>query len=54
MISSSVEAIETVLFDYMSPNYDLDLDGSKPVFSMTLWPMMMHHHTKFGNKTSVV
>ena len=27
---------------------DLDLEDSKTIFCMTLWPMMMHHHTTFG------
>ena len=32
----------------MSPHCDLDLEDSN---SMTLWLIMLHHHTKFGNKT---
>ena len=32
----------------MSPHCDLDLEDSKQSFPMTLWPMVMHHNTKFG------
>ena len=31
-ISSSVDMVETVTFDYMSPHYDLDLEDNKPIF----------------------
>ena len=33
-ISSSVDMIETVILDYMSPHYDpeLELEDSKPIF----------------------
>ena len=37
----------------MSPRCDLDLKGSnnnKRNFGMTLWLMMLHHNTTFGNK----
>ena len=37
----------------MSPRCDLDLEGSdnnNKQSRMTLWLMMLHHHTKFGNK----
>ena len=34
----------------MSPCCDLDLDDSKQFFShLTLWLIMLHHHTKLGN-----
>ena len=37
----------------MSPWCDLDLEDSKQLFSrMILWLMMLHHHTKYGNKMS--
>ena len=31
-ISSSVDMVETVVSDYMSPHCDLDLEDSKPTF----------------------
>ena len=31
-ISSSVDMVETVIFDYMSPPCDLELENSKPIF----------------------
>ena len=46
----------------MNPRCDLDLEDSKKTptttkktnqtknLRMTLWVMMLHHHTKFGNK----
>ena len=35
----------------MSPHCDFKLENSETIFSrMTLWLMMLHHHTKFGNK----
>ena len=40
-------------FDHMSPSCDLDLEDSKHFFlsfCLTLWLMMLHHHSKFGNK----
>ena len=38
-------------FDQMSPCSDLDVEDSKQLFfRMILWLMMLHHHTKFGNK----
>ena len=49
-IGTSVDRVETVIFDYMSPNCDLDLEDDES-FRMILWPMMMHHHTKFGYKS---
>ena len=30
-------------------DYDLD-DSNNNKIHMTLWFMMLHHHTKFGNK----
>ena len=32
-ISSSVDMVETVIFDHISPNCGLDLENSKPIFS---------------------
>ena len=35
----------------MSPRCDLDLEDSKQfLFCVTLWLILQHHHTKFGNK----
>ena len=35
----------------MSPRCDLDLEDSKQfLFRVTLWLILQHHHTKFGNK----
>ena len=31
-ISSSVDIVEMVIFDYMSPHCDLELEDSKPTF----------------------
>ena len=31
-ISSTVDMVETVILDYMSPHYDPELEGSKPIF----------------------
>ena len=42
--------VETVIFDHMSPHCDPALEDSKPIFLHDLWPMMIHHHTKFGYK----
>ena len=33
-ISSSVDMVETVISEYMSLHYDLDLEDSKPIFSL--------------------
>ena len=39
----------------MSPRCDLDLEDSKQfLFRVTLWLILQHHHTKFGNKSFVV
>ena len=52
-ISISVDMVETVISDYMSPHCDpefedskpdLELEENKPIF---LYDMMMHHHTNF-------
>ena len=32
MISSSVDMVEIVIFDYMSPHCDPELEDSKPIF----------------------
>ena len=39
-------------FNHMSPRCDLDLKDSNNniFFPMTLWLMILHHHTKFGTK----
>ena len=38
-------------FDHMSLSCDLSLEDSKQSFPhMTLWLMMLHYYTKFGNK----
>ena len=37
--------VETVIFYCMSPQCDLDLEDRKPVFRLTLWPMMVQHNT---------
>ena len=35
----------------MNPRCDLDLEDSKQfLFCVTLWLILQHHHTKFGNK----
>ena len=39
----------------MSPRCDLDLENSKQfLFRVTLWFILQHHHTKFGNKTKIL
>ena len=39
----------------MSPRCDLDLEDNKQfLFRVTLWLILEHHHTKFGNKSFVV
>ena len=41
-------------FDHKSPCCDLHLDledSTHKKICMTLWLIMLHHHTKFGNKT---
>ena len=45
-ISSSADMVETVIFDQMS------LKTANQSSCMTLWPMMLHHHTKFGYRRS--
>ena len=36
----------------MSPRCDLDLEDSKQfLLRVTLWLILQHHRTKFGNKT---
>ena len=46
-ISTSVDKVETVILDYMSPKYDPGLKTANQSSCITLWPMMIHH-TKFG------
>ena len=39
----------------MSPRCDLYLEDSKQfLFRVTLWLILQHHHTKFGNKSFVI
>ena len=38
-ISSSADMVETVMFDYMSPQCDLDLEDSKPI---SLYNTLVH------------
>ena len=39
----------------MSPRCDLDLEDSNQfLFRVTLWLILQHHHTMFGNKMFVV
>ena len=49
-ISSSVDMVETVISDYMSLYCDPELKTANQSSCKTLWPMMMHHNTKFGSK----
>ena len=54
-ISSSVDMLETVISDYISPHCDLELEDSKSsfflfFFCMTPGSMMVHHYTKFCNE----
>ena len=34
----------------ISPRCDLDIEHSEPIFCMTLWLMMLHNRTRFGDK----
>ena len=49
-ISGSVDMVETVILDYMSPHYDPEFEDSKPIFLHDTLAMIMHHHTEFGYK----
>ena len=49
-ISSSVDMVKTVIFDYVEPYCNLGLKIVNQSFCMTLSPMMMNHQTKFGYK----
>ena len=50
-LNGSEDIAEKVIFCCMSPCCDLDLEDSKLFFPhMTLWFMMLHHHTMFGHK----
>ena len=49
-INSSENTVERVIFWSYEPHCDLDLEDSNSIFHMTLWLMMLHHHTIFGNK----
>ena len=44
------DIVETVIFDYISPHCDLDLEDRIPFFCMTFRLMVVHHNTKFGYK----
>ena len=52
MVSSTISrSFQTVILDYTSHYCDLHLELLKIThhsFCMSLWPMMMYHHTKFG------
>ena len=47
--SSLEDTTKIVTFDYIRPCCDLDIEHSEPVFRMTLWLMMLHNHTRFGD-----
>ena len=47
-IGGSVNMVDTVIFDYVSLSVTLNLKTANQFSCMTLWPMMMHHLTKFG------
>ena len=52
-INSSENIVErAIYFDHKSPHCDLDFEDSNnnKNYCTTLWLMMLHHHTKFGNK----
>ena len=49
-ISRSADEVEQSHFDHMSLHCDLDIKVCRPIILRTLQLMMMHHHTKFGNK----
>ena len=38
--NSSVDVVETLILDYISPHYDPALEDSNQSSCMTLWPMM--------------
>ena len=44
------DIVETVIFDYISPHCDLDLEDRIPFFRMSSRLMVVHHNTKFGYK----
>ena len=44
------DIVETVIFDYISPHCDLDLEDRIPSFRMAFRLMVVHHNTKFGYK----
>ena len=43
-IKSSVDMVKTSISDYMSPNSDFNPED-KQAFHMTLWHIVIHHHT---------
>ena len=52
-ISSSEHIIDIVMISLYEPKLsycDLDLKDSHPFLHMTLWLIMMYHHTGFGYK----
>ena len=46
-ISSSEDIVETIMIIW-TLTATLTLKIANQLFCMTLWPMMVHHHTKFG------
>ena len=47
--NSLADMVETVIFDQMYPHsVTLNLKTANQTSCMTLWPTMLHHHTKFG------
>ena len=50
-ITSSENTVEAIMFDYVNPHCDLDLDGTEQSIPKTLWPVMVDHHTTFGYKS---
>ena len=52
-LSSSEHIIEIVMISLYEPKFsycDLDLEDSNHFSHMTLWLIMMYHHTGFGYK----
>ena len=49
-ISSSVDMVDTVMSDYMSPQCDPDLEDSKPIFMHGTLAHDVNHQSKFVYK----
>ena len=47
-ISSSADMVDTVIFDQMTLAVTLNLKTANQSSCVTLWPLMLLHHTKFG------